>query len=258
MTDRQEYMDQRWIALALLCIAQFVVVLDASIVNVALPTIGESLTFSQDNLSWVVNAYVLTFGGFLLLGGRLADLLGRRRVFIGGLILFAARLARRRLRRVRGHADRRSRGSGPRRRAALAGGAIDRHDDLLGRRRAQQGAGRLGRGRRIRWRRGRPARRDPHRVRRLGVGPVGQRADRDRRSGDRPAPDPREPCRPRDPLLRRPRAPSASRPVSRSSSTRWSRRRTRAGAPARRSGSSRSPPACSPRSSRSSCARSRR
>ncbi len=90
MTDRQEYMDRRWIALALLCIAQFVVVLDASIVNVALPTIGESLTFSQENLSWVVNAYVLTFGGFLLLGGRLADLLGRRRVFIGGLILFAA------------------------------------------------------------------------------------------------------------------------------------------------------------------------
>jgi EmrB/QacA subfamily drug resistance transporter len=90
MTDRQEYMDRRWIALALLCMAQFVVVLDASIVNVALPTIGEALSFSQDNLSWVVNAYVLTFGGFLLLGGRLADLLGRRRMFIVGLVLFAA------------------------------------------------------------------------------------------------------------------------------------------------------------------------
>ena len=90
----------RWIALALLCIAQFVVVLDASIVNVALPTIGESLSFSQENLSWVVNAYVLTFGGFLLLGGRLADLLGRRRVFIGRAHPLRARLARRRLRRV--------------------------------------------------------------------------------------------------------------------------------------------------------------
>jgi EmrB/QacA subfamily drug resistance transporter len=90
MTDRQEYMDKRWIALALLCMAQFVVVLDASIVNVALPTIGESLSFSQDNLSWVVNAYVLTFGGFLLLGGRLADLFGRRRIFIVGLLIFAA------------------------------------------------------------------------------------------------------------------------------------------------------------------------
>src|SRR5215208_7540757 len=77
------------LVLALLAMAQFVVVLDASIVNVALPTIGRALDFSQGNLSWVVNAYVLTFGGFLLLGGRMADLLGRRRVFIGGLILFA-------------------------------------------------------------------------------------------------------------------------------------------------------------------------
>src|SRR5918998_2027979 len=80
---------RRWLALALLAVAQFVVVLDASIVNVALPSIGTDLEFSQDNLSWVVNAYVLTFGGFLLLGGRLADLLGRRRMFIGGLILFS-------------------------------------------------------------------------------------------------------------------------------------------------------------------------
>src|SRR6266498_4077561 len=80
----------KWLALALLAAAQFVVVLDASIVNVALPSIGKSLDFSQDNLSWVVNAYVLTFGGFLLLGGRIADLLGRRRLFIGGLILFSA------------------------------------------------------------------------------------------------------------------------------------------------------------------------
>ena len=78
MTKAQEYERRRWIALALLCVAQFVVVLDASIVNVALPTIGSDLGFSQDNLSWVINAYVLTYGGFLLLGGRLADLLGRR------------------------------------------------------------------------------------------------------------------------------------------------------------------------------------
>ena len=88
MTDAGEYQEKRWIALALLCMAQFVVVLDASIVNVALPSIGESLQFSQDNLSWVINAYILTFGGFLLLGGRLADLLGRRRVFMSGLVLF--------------------------------------------------------------------------------------------------------------------------------------------------------------------------
>ena len=76
----------RWYFLAA---AQFVVVLDASIVNVALPSIGESLSFSQDDLSWVINAYTLTFGGFLLLGGRMADLLGRRRMFIAGLIVFA-------------------------------------------------------------------------------------------------------------------------------------------------------------------------
>ena len=89
MTEAQVLERRRWIGLALLAVAQFVVVLDASIVNVALPTIGTSLDFSQDNLTWVVNAYVLTFGGFLLLGGRIADLLGRRRVFMGGMILFA-------------------------------------------------------------------------------------------------------------------------------------------------------------------------
>jgi EmrB/QacA subfamily drug resistance transporter len=81
--------ERKWLALALLAAAQFVVVLDASIVNVALPSIGTALHFSQDNLSWVVNAYTLTFGGFLLLGGRMADLLGRRRLFMAGLILFA-------------------------------------------------------------------------------------------------------------------------------------------------------------------------
>jgi EmrB/QacA subfamily drug resistance transporter len=89
VTDLSDARDKRWIALALLCVAQFVVVLDASIVNVALPTIKEALDFSEDSLPWVVNAYVLTFGGFLLLGGRLADLLGRRRLFMGGLVLFA-------------------------------------------------------------------------------------------------------------------------------------------------------------------------
>jgi EmrB/QacA subfamily drug resistance transporter len=79
----------KWLALALLASAQFIIVLDASIVNVALPSIGKALDFSQDDLSWVVNAYTLVFGGFLLLGGRLADLIGRRRMFIAGLILFA-------------------------------------------------------------------------------------------------------------------------------------------------------------------------
>jgi EmrB/QacA subfamily drug resistance transporter len=89
MTTSAEFQEKRWLALVLLCSAQFVVVLDASIVNVALPSIGEALDFSQENLPWVVNAYVLTFGGFLLLGGRAADLLGRRRVFMAGLVLVA-------------------------------------------------------------------------------------------------------------------------------------------------------------------------
>ena len=89
MTGQKTAEDRRWIALILLCVAQFVVVLDASIVNVALPTIGEALHFTESDLPWVVNAYVLTFGGFLLLGGRMADLLGRRRVFMAGLVVFA-------------------------------------------------------------------------------------------------------------------------------------------------------------------------
>src|SRR5262245_57444421 len=87
MTTAQEYLERRWTALILLCVAQFIVVLDASIVNVALPSIGKGLNFSEANLPWVVNAYVIAFGGFLLLGGRAADLLGRRRVFMAGLVV---------------------------------------------------------------------------------------------------------------------------------------------------------------------------
>jgi EmrB/QacA subfamily drug resistance transporter len=89
MTTTEEHLNRRWTALILLCAAQFVVVLDASIVNVALPSIGSGLHFSEANLPWVVNAYVIAFGGFLLLGGRAADLLGRRRVFMAGLLVVA-------------------------------------------------------------------------------------------------------------------------------------------------------------------------
>ncbi|MET7282200.1 DHA2 family efflux MFS transporter permease subunit [Kribbella sp. NPDC005582] len=77
-----------WATLAVLAIAQFIVVLDVTIVNVALPHIQADLNFSTDSLQWVINAYTLLFGGFLLLGGRMADLLGPRRVFVGGLVLF--------------------------------------------------------------------------------------------------------------------------------------------------------------------------
>src|ERR671919_275794 len=80
--------DRKWLALALLCAVQFMVVLDVAIVNVALPSIQADLGFSQENLQWVFSAYALAFGGFLLLGGRLADILGRRGVFMAGLAIF--------------------------------------------------------------------------------------------------------------------------------------------------------------------------
>ena len=79
---------RKWLALALLSVVQFMVVLDVAIVNVALPSIQVDLGFSQENLQWVISAYALFFGGFLLLGGRSADLLGRRRIFLGGLVVF--------------------------------------------------------------------------------------------------------------------------------------------------------------------------
>jgi EmrB/QacA subfamily drug resistance transporter len=83
-------LERRWSALALIVTAQFMVILDVAIVNVALPSIKSDLDFSQANLQWVISAYAIMFGGFLLLGGRLADLLGRRRLFVAGLALFAA------------------------------------------------------------------------------------------------------------------------------------------------------------------------
>src|SRR5437867_7946799 len=79
---------RRWAALAVLVAAQFMVVLDVAIVNVALPTIKDDLHFSQEGLQWVITAYAILFGGVLLLGGRLADLLGRRRLFMLGLAIF--------------------------------------------------------------------------------------------------------------------------------------------------------------------------
>jgi MFS family permease len=79
---------RKWLALALLSAVQFMVVLDIAIVNVALPSIKVDLGFSQENLQWVISAYALFFGGFLLLGGRAADLLGRRRLFLVGVVVF--------------------------------------------------------------------------------------------------------------------------------------------------------------------------
>ena len=89
-TDGARRHAPEWVILWLACIAQFMVILDVSVVNVALPSIGRDLHYSPTGLQWVVNAYVLTFAGFLLLGGRAADLYGRRRVFLFGLFLFTA------------------------------------------------------------------------------------------------------------------------------------------------------------------------
>src|SRR5207248_5787124 len=99
------------LTLALACVAQFMVILDVSVVNVALPSIRTSLHFNEADLAWVVNAYTVTFAGFLLLGGRAADLLGQRRVFVAGLLLFAF--------------------------ASLAGGLADSQGLLMGARAAQ-------------------------------------------------------------------------------------------------------------------------
>jgi MFS family permease len=78
----------RWLVLTIVCVAQFMVVLDATVVNVALPTIQRDLKFTVADLQWIINAYTLVFGGFLLLGGRASDLLGRQRLFIAGVVIF--------------------------------------------------------------------------------------------------------------------------------------------------------------------------
>src|SRR5881397_3560623 len=80
----------RWIALVVLCVGVLMIILDATVVNVALPSIQSDLGFSQSNLAWVVNAYLIAFGGLLLLAGRLGDLVGRRRIFLIGLTIFTA------------------------------------------------------------------------------------------------------------------------------------------------------------------------
>ena len=121
---------RRWIGLALIVAAQFMVVLDVAIVNVALPSIKTDLHFSQESLQWVITAYSILFGGVLLLGGRLADLLGRRRLFIAGVAPLHGQLAARRAGLVGRLADRVSRAAGTRRRASLPRGAVDPDDHV--------------------------------------------------------------------------------------------------------------------------------
>jgi MFS family permease len=90
MTTHTKASDRRWLALAALAVAQFMVFLDETVVNVALPSIKADLGFSEETLAWVVSVYIVVFGGLVLLGGRAADLFGRRRIFLVGTGLFGA------------------------------------------------------------------------------------------------------------------------------------------------------------------------
>src|ERR671926_138262 len=90
MTDETQSDRTRWVALYVLCAGMLMIVLDATVVNVALPSIQDDLGFSQSNLAWVVNSYLIAFGGLLLLAGRLGDLIGQRRVFLTGLVIFTS------------------------------------------------------------------------------------------------------------------------------------------------------------------------
>ena len=122
--------DRKWIALAVLVAAQFMVVLDVAIVNVALPTIKVDLDFSESSLQWVITVYSIFFGGALLLGGRMADLLGRKRMFMLGLALFTVSSLLDGLAWSSASLIVVPRLAGPRRRAARSRRALAPDDDL--------------------------------------------------------------------------------------------------------------------------------
>ena len=186
MAERE---DNRWVTLVLVCLAQFMVILDATIVNIALPTIQQDLEFSQADLQWVINSYTLLFGGFLLLGGRAADIFGRKRIFIAGTILFSVASL------LNGLAQNSEQLIAFRALQGLGGALVSpaalshHHHDLPRGPGAHQGARRLERDR-GRRRRDRPAaRRHPHRGAELGVDLLRQRAGRRGRGGALRAPD---------------------------------------------------------------------
>ena len=173
------------LALVVIAAAQLMIVLDATIVNVALPQMQRALGFSGAGLEWIVTAYSLAFGSLLLLGGRLGDLYGRRRIFITGVLVFSARLAGRRLRDLRVVAAHGARRAGRRRRAGRADRPrADRHDLPRGRA-AQPGARRVGRHGRRRRRHRPAARRHPDHLRLVALGVLRQRAHRPDRGGAR-------------------------------------------------------------------------
>ena len=232
---------RRWLALAVLGVAYLMVVLDVSIVNVALPSIQSDLGFSPEDLQWVVSGYSLTFGGFLLLGGRAGDVLGRRRLFMVGLALFALFSACCALaqsdtmliifRLLQGGAS-----------AVLAPSVFSitmvtfqegaERNKALGILGAIAGAGRRDRG---------AAGRHPDRVRRVGVGVLDQRPDRHPHAHLRAAVRQGEPRRGHEPQLRRGRAPPRS-PRACCCSCTGSRRPTRTAGARRRPSACCSPP----------------
>ena len=177
---------RRWLALGILALAQFLVVLDSSIVNIALPVLGRELSMDTAALTWVITAYVLAFGGLLLLGGRLADRYGHRRIFLIGSAGFVAASALAGSLDLQRDAPRRARVAGSVGRTPRPGRARAAHAPLPRREGTHQGARALGRGRRHRLRRRRAAGRHPHRDPRLAVGVLRQRA----RRRDRPDRDP--------------------------------------------------------------------
>ncbi len=172
----------RWLALYVLCLGTLMIVLDTTIVNVALPSIRADLGFSETSLAWVVNAYLLTFGGFLLLGGRLGDLYGHRRLFLAGIALFTLAslvLRARDHRRGCSIAARAVQGVGGA--IASAVGAVADDDALHRAGRAREGDGRLRLRRLGRRHARRAARRRPDGRPQLALDLPRQPADRDRR-----------------------------------------------------------------------------
>ena len=121
---------RKWWTLFAVAFGLFMIMLDNTVVNVALPSIRDDLGISISELEWVVNGYALTFGVLLLSGGKLADMLGRRRIFIVGLVIFTLVLVLLRLREQRRRADRRARRPGRRRGADEPGDAVDHHRDV--------------------------------------------------------------------------------------------------------------------------------
>ena len=169
---------QRWVALYVLCAGMLMIVLDATIVNVALPSIQEDLGFSQSDLAWVVNAYLIAFGGLLLLAGRIGDLIGQRRIFLIGLAVFIVASLLCAVAQSQGMLIARALRPGRRRRADLGGDPRDDRDDVPGAAGAGEGDRRL-RLRRLRRRLDRPARRRrPDRGDQLALDLLHQRPDR--------------------------------------------------------------------------------